>query len=210
MGRYASLVALIVLATGCQSTAAAVPTPVPSPTPHTPVASAVLQTGDVPSDLSPCPSAAPIASYASALQAVDPTLSQKVTQWWQDLQKLGAQAAAISLFAADPAACNEQLAASSNIRSAASFVAVFADEGEANRAWEAGIMGFTPPPPGEVLPGLARGAATGLGLNSWTYVQPPVQLSCWQHSVFVSLVVVANLDAATFKATTAAVDARLD
>jgi hypothetical protein len=36
-----------------------------------------------------------------------------------------------------------------------------------------------------------------------------LRLACWRKSVFVAFVVVSNLDAAAFKAATAAVDARL-
>jgi hypothetical protein len=64
--------------------------------------------------------------------------------------------------------------------------------------------------PAEIRPGVTRGTATGLGLSSWTYDRAPVQLACWHKSVFVALVVVSNLDAATFKAATTAIDARLN
>ncbi len=98
----------------------------------------------------------------------------------------------------------------SKAKSAAGFVAVFADEGQADRAWQSGVLGFVPPAPGELPPGLNRGASTGLGLSSWTYDRTPVRLACWHKSVFVALVVLTNLDAPAFKAATAAVDARLN
>jgi hypothetical protein len=96
------------------------------------------------------------------------------------------------------------------IKAAASFVAVFADEGQAERAWASGVLGFVPPAPGQAAPGLLRGTSTGLGLSAWTYDRPSVRLACWRRSVFVSLVVLTNLDPAAFKAVTAAIDARLN
>jgi hypothetical protein len=87
---------------------------------------------------------------------------------------------------------------------------VFADPGQAERAWSSAVLGFAPPAPDLLAPGLVRGAITGLGVSSWTYARPSVQMACWRHSVFVSLVVLANLDATAFKAVTAAIDARLN
>ena len=57
--------------------------------------------------------------------------------------------------------------------------------------------------------GRSQGAATGLGLSSFTYVRGSVRLACWHRSVFVALIVLSNLDPAVFPAATAAVDARL-
>jgi hypothetical protein len=210
VGRLITILTAIVLVAGCKTAATPVATPLPSPTPHTPVAAAVLQSADVPAGLNPCPGSGPIATYLSNLAAADPTLAGRMTSQWQQLRAAGALDGAISLFAADPTACTAQLAATSKIQAAASFVAVFADEGEADRAWEAGVFGFVPPPPGELSPGLVRGTATGLGLSSWTYDRAPVHIACWHKSVFVALVVISNLDANAIKAATAAVDARLN
>jgi hypothetical protein len=101
------------------------------------------------------------------------------------------------------------LGTTSDVKSVASFAAVFDDPGQADRAWGSGVFGFAPPASGQIIPGVARGTSTGLGLNSWTYDRPPLRLACWRKSVFVAFVVVSNLDAAAFKAVTAAVDARL-
>jgi hypothetical protein len=210
VGRLITIVIAIVLVAGCNSAVQPVPTPQPSPTPHTPVAAAVLQGGDVPASLNLCPGSGSIATYLTNLAAADPTLAARMTGQWQQLRAAGAVDAAISLFAADPTACTAQLAATSKIQSAASFVAAFADEGEADRAWQSGVFGFVPPPPGEVSPGLVRGTATGLGLSSWTYDRAPAHIACWHRSVFVALVVISNLDANAIKVATASVDPRLN
>ena len=157
-----------------------------------------------------CPGSGSLADYITSLQGTNPSLATTTAAEWQQLRAEGAVGAAISLFAADLATCSAELAATSKGKSVASLVAVFGDEGQADRAWESGILGFVPPAPGEQAPGLNRGTTTGLGLSAWTYDRSPVRFACWRHSVFVALVVLTNLDLATFKSMTAAVDARLN
>jgi len=210
VGRLVTLIALSTLLAACQSTATPVATPSPSPSPHTAVTATVLQPGEVPAGLTQCPGSGPIAGYLLTLQGTDPALASRMTERWQELQAKGVVDAAISLFTADPAACTAELGVTSNIKAAASFVAVFADEGQAERAWGSGVLGFVPPAPGEVAAGLVRGTGTGLGPSAWTYNRPSVRLACWRRSVFVSLVVLTNLDPTAFKSVTAAIDARLN
>ena len=209
MGRIISTLALGVLLAACQNTPPAAASS-PSPTLHNTVATAVLQPGEVPPGLSKCPGSGPIAGYLTALQATDAALATRMTDLWQQLRAKGAIDAAITLFAADPSACTAELAATSKTKSVASFVALFADEGQAERAWGSGVLGFVTPAPDQLAPGLLRGTGTGLGLSSWTYVNTQVRLACWRRSVFVALVVLTNLDAPAFKAVTAAIDARLN
>jgi hypothetical protein len=210
VGRLVTIVALSTLIVGCQNTSTPVATPSPSPSPHTAVTAAVLQPGEVPAGLTACPGSGPIASYLLNLEGTDPALAGRMAERWQQLRAKGAVDAAISLFTADPAACTSELAVTSTTKAAASFVAVFADEGQAERAWGSDILGFVPPAPGQAGSGLLRGTGTGLGLSSWTYIRPSVRLACWRRSVFVSLVVLTNIDASAFKAVTAAIDARLN
>ncbi len=191
-------------------TSAPPPSPLPSPTPHNPVASMLLEPADLPGPLSLCPGSGPIAGYIATTRSANSDLAQRLTTQWNDLKSLGATEAAINLFAADPSACSAELASVKNIQSAVSLVVAFAEQGQADRAWQAGILGFTPPVPGELPPGVARGTGTGLGASSWTYDRTPVRLACWQKNVFVALVVFTNLDATAFKAGTVAVDARLN
>ena len=210
MGRLIAILTAIVLVAGCKTAATPVPTPEPSPTPHTPVTAAVLQPGEVPANLNPCTGSGPIATYLTGLATADPALATRMTGQWQQLRAGGALDAAISLFAADPTACTAQLAATSKIQAATSFAAVFTDEGQADRAWEAGVFGFFPPPPGLLSPGLVRGTATGLGPSSWTYDHSGVHIASWHKSVFVALLVLSNLDAGAIKTASATVDARLN
>jgi hypothetical protein len=209
VGRLISILALYVVLAGCQNTPAR-PAPSPSPSPHNTAAAAVLQSGELPQGLTKCAGSGPITGYIANLQASDAALAARMTDQWQQLRARGAVDAAISLFAADPSACTAELAATTKIKSVASFVAVFADEGQAERAWGSGVLGFVTPAPDQLAPGLLRGSGTGLGPSSWAYASGQVRLACWRRSVFLSLVVLSNLDATAFKAVTAAIDARLN
>jgi len=203
-------VALVVFSVACQSESHAVFSPVPSPTPHADPTTAILQSADVPAGLNPCLGSGPVDVYLAQLAGADAVVAARASAQWQALRADGAEAGAMSVFSADPAACNAELGAAGNVKAMTSLVAVFADPGQADRAWSSGVFGFIPPPVGELVPGLTRGTTTGLGLSSFTYDRTPVQLACWHRSVFVALVVVSNLDAVTFKSATAAVDARLN
>jgi hypothetical protein len=209
--RLIAILGLSILIASCQSNApVVVASPSPSPSPHAAATDAVLQSSEAPAGLSPCLGSGPIDVYITTLANADANLAAQVANQWQQLRVAGATSGAISLFTSTPAACNPELATTSNAKAVAAFVAEFTDSGQADRAWEGGVFGFIPPAPGELPAGVTRGTATGLGLSSWTYDRPPVHLASWHKSVFVALVVVSNLDAATFKTTTAAIDARLD
>ncbi|MEO8745022.1 MAG: hypothetical protein ABI334_03895 [Candidatus Dormiibacterota bacterium] len=210
MGRFTAIVVLSVFVVACQSQAPPVASPVPSPSPHAAPTLAILQSGDVPAGLNVCLGSGPIDVHISSLAHADATLAQHEAAQWEQLRGAGATGGAISLFTANAAACNAELGATNNIKSITSVVAIFDDPGQADRAWESGVFGFTPPAVGEILPGMTRGSDTGLGISSWTYSRAPVQVASWHKSLFVALVVAGSLDAATFKAATAAVDARLN
>ena len=210
MDRLIAILALSILVAACQSSTPPVVSPPPTPTPHAAPTDAILQSADIPAGLYPCLGSGPIDVYITTLSHADATLAARVGSQWEQLRVAGATAGAISLFTSAPAACNAELATTSSAKSIAAFVAVFADSGQADRAWGSGVFGFMPPTPGELSPGVTRGTGTGLGLSSWTYDRPPVRLASWHKSVFVALVVVSNLDVATFKAATTAVDARLN
>jgi hypothetical protein len=194
----------------CENQTHPVFSPAPSPTPHTAPTAAILQSSDVPSNLPVCLGSGPIDVYIATLGASGTPLADRATGQWAQLVNQGARAGAISIYASSPTACKAELGSTTSTKSIASFVAQFGDEGEADRAWQSGVLGFAPPPVGEVAPGLTRGAATGLGLSSFTYDRPSVQLASWRRSVFVALVVSTNLDPTTFKAATAAIDPRLN
>jgi hypothetical protein len=208
--RILCIVALSAVLAGCQGSTKAAATPSPRPSAHTPVTAAVLQQSEIPAGLGLCPGAGPMAGYLTTLAKTDPDLATTITQRWQRLRSEGAIDGAISIAADGSAACTSELGVTPTFKAVATFVAVFGDEGQAERAWESGVLGFVPPASDEVAPGLVRGTSTGLGVNAWTYNRPSVELACWRRSAYVSLVVLANLDPVAFKAVTAAINARLN
>ena len=201
---------LVVGLVACQNETHAVFSPVPSPTPHTQPTAAILQSADAPAGLSVCLGSGPVDVYLSVLGETAPELATHEMAQWQSLRQLGAVSGAISVFVANASSCSAEFGAAGTVKAMASFVAQFGDEAEADRAWQAGVFGFVPPPTGQVVTGLARGTSTGLGDSSFVYDRPPVRLASWRHSVFVALVVVSNLDLNSFHAATGAVDPRLN
>jgi hypothetical protein len=203
--------ALVVLMTACQNETHPAFSPAPSPTPRTAPTAAILQDSDVPMDVAACPGSGSLDSYISNVELADLKLAAQWSAQWADLRSRGARAGAISIYAADTSiACSAELGATALVKALASVVIQFGDEGQADRAWEAGVFGFTPPAPGQLQAGMVRGNATGLGSSSFTYTRPSVRLACWRHSVYVALVAVSNSDLATFKAATASIDPRLN
>ncbi len=210
MTRFGRVLTLIVLLVACQNQTHAVLSPAPSPTPHTAPTAAILQSADVPAGLNVCLGSGPIDVYLSVLQNADPALASLLSDQWLAMVQSGASSGAISVFAANAGACKSELGATTSVKAMTSFVAEFADASQADRAWEAGVFGFAPPPPGQLSPGLTVGTSTGLGPSSFTYDRPSVRLACWRRSVYVAIVVVSNLDPITFRAATAAIDPRLN
>ncbi len=210
MGRLFAAILTALSIVACQNETHPVFSPVPSPSPHTAPTAAILQSGDVPAGLSVCIGSGPIDVYLSVLGNADPALAARQATQWSELRSAGAIQGAISVFTSSPAACNADLAATTTAKAMTSFVAEFADEGQADRAWQSGIFGFAPPALGQVSSGLTRGSSTGLGASSFVYDRPPVRLATWRKSVFVALVVVSGMDLNTFHAATGAVDPRLN
>jgi len=208
--RLATWLVVSVLLIACENQTHPVFSPAPTPTPHTAPTAAIIQSNDAPPTLAVCLGSGPIDVYIATLGASGTPLADRASSQWALLTNEGARAGAISIFASSPTACKAELGSTTNTKSIASLVAQFGDEGEADRAWQSGVFGFAPPPAGVLVPGLTRGASTGLGLSSFTYDRPSIRLASWHRSVFVALVVASNLDVTTFKAATAAIDPRLN
>jgi len=208
--RFGSRLILLALLVACQNQTHAVFSPVPSPTPHAAPTAAILQSADIPTGLNVCLGSGPMDVYLSVLQDSDPALASMQSDQWLAMLHSGATAGAISVFVANAGACKSELGATTTVKAMTSFVAEFADTSQADRAWEAGVFGFAPPPAGQLSPGLTVGTGTGLGPSSFTYDRPSVRLACWRRSVYVAMVVVSNLDLNTFRAATAAIDPRLN
>jgi hypothetical protein len=210
VSRFLAAVALSALLVACQTASKPVATVSPSPIKHPPMTDVVLQTSEIPRGLGACPGSGPMTGYLSKLRAADSGLGLAMTLRWQKLQATGALDAAITVVGDGGDVCTSELGVTTTNKSVSTFVAVFADQGQAERAWASGVLGFVPPAPDQFEPGLIRGTVTGLGVSSWTYARPSVQLACWRRSVYVVLVIVTNLQPADFKTVTAAIDARIN
>ena len=210
MVRSWAVVALVVLISACQNETHPVFSPSPIPTPRTAPSAAILQPNDVSAGLERCTLSGSLDSYISAVEASDLKLAARWGAAWAEMRSDGARGGAISIFAADTSACSAELGATTSTKAMASVVIQFGDVAQAERAWQAGVFGYTPPAAAQLQAGMVRGAATGLGPSSFTYVRPSVRLACWRHSVYVALVVVSNSDQATFQAATASIDPRLN
>jgi hypothetical protein len=194
----------------CQNESHPAFSPVPSPSPHISPAAAILQSSEVPSTLTACVgSGQTIDVYVSVVSGFDTTVGQRLTAYWNDLLSSGAQSGAISVHASSPVACSAELGAAS-VPALTSLVIRFGDSAQADRAWEAGVFGFTPPAVAQLQAGMTRGTATGLGLSSFTYTRLSVRLATWRRNFYVALVLATNLDANTFTSATALINARLN
>jgi len=194
----------------CQNESHPAFSPVPSPSPHISPAAAILQSSEVPPTLTACVgSNQSIDVYVSVMSGFDTTVGQRLSAFWSDLVANGAQSGAISVYAANPVACSAELGAAS-VPALTSVVVRFGDSGQADRAWQAGVFGFTPPAIAQLQAGMTRGTATGLGLSSFTYTRPSVRLATWRRNFYIGLVLAINLDANTFTAATALINARLN
>jgi hypothetical protein len=208
--RFWAVAALVLLLASCQNETHPVFSPSPNPSPRAAPTAAVLQPNEVPAGLTKCPASGPLDSYISAVELSDLRLAAQWGAQWAELRSRGARAGAISIYADDTSACGDELAATTSAKAIASAVIEFAEVGQAERAWQAGVFGFTPPAPAQLQAGMVRGTATGLGPSSFTYTRPSVRLACWRHSVYVALVVATNLDQGAFQAATASIDPRLN
>ena len=194
----------------CQNESHPAFSPVPSPSPHISPAAAILQSNEVPATLTACVgSNQPIDVYVSVMSGFDTSIGERLEVYWNDLVALGASSGAISVYASSSVACSAELGAAS-VPALTSVVIRFADSGQADRAWQGGVFGFTPPAPAQLQAGMTRGAGTGLGLSSFTYQRPSVRLASWRRNFYVALVIATNLDLNTFTAATALINARLN
>ena len=210
MIRLAALALAFVSLVACQNETHAVFSPGPSPTPHLPTTSAILQPGEVPSGLIACPGSGPIEVYLAVLATGDAIVGARANDQWVQLLKNGAREGAIAVYAAGGSACSADVGAVGGVKAITTFVARFSDPTAAAVAWQAGVFGFIPPAPGQLTSGVTLGASTGLGGDSFTYERPSVRLATWRHGIYVAMLVVSNLDVNAFQAAAAAVDARLN
>jgi hypothetical protein len=132
-------------------------------------------------------------------------------EWWR-LRSAGAREAAVVIYASDPSACADRLGIGPGI-TASSLVVRCGGPGSALAIYRKGLLGFVTPDDQEVVSGLAQGAATGLGHNSWllqeTVGGAPVSVALWEHDSYVALVVTVGLSPPLARTAIVAVDRRM-
>ncbi len=196
--------ALILLSlTACDVTGAAPP---PDP------AAISLQPGDLPGDFQRCPNAGEISGYLRYLAGTNAAAREELAAAWRDLQRGGASGAAVTVYAEQRVACAARLGAGVG-RSVATVVVRFPNEAAALAAYRHGMLGFSTPSEDEEVPGMARGAATGIGRNAWVLERSvggrSLIVGLWQRHLVAVLFIAVDADPLHAKQAIAAVDGRI-
>ena len=171
-----------------------------------------LQQGDLPSELARCPASGEIGGYLRSPQPSNRPAHDELQSAWQDLQRHGATQAAVTVYAAEPAACAARLGTGEGT-SVSSLVVQFRDDAAATAAYQRGVLGFTTPSEDADVPGMDRGAATGVGRNSWV-LQRSVQgrvliVGLWERNAVLVLFVAVDADPLNAKRALSDVDGRI-
>jgi len=180
--------------------------------PSIPPAQIGLQSGDLPPELTRCRASGDIDAFARSLQAGSPAAHDELVGAWKALQRGGATAAAVTVYAAQPAACTARLGSGQGT-SVTSVVVEFRDDGAAQAAYRSGMLGFTTPNEDAEVPDMTRGAATGLGRNSWVLDRSTqgraVIIGLWERSDTLVLVMAVDADPLHAKQALSSIDGRI-
>ncbi len=173
-----------------------------------------LQAGDLPQGLQRCAGSGQIDGYLRALQAHPDgrAAHDELAAAWTDLGHRGADAAAVSVFAALPVACRARLGTGDG-PSVSSLVVRFPDDAGAAAAYRRGMLGFTTPGEGQEVDDMEVGVATGVGRNAWV-LQRTVQgrafiVGCWERDRVAVLFVAVDADPLHAKQAMMAVSGRI-
>jgi hypothetical protein len=171
-----------------------------------------LQRGDLPADLRQCPDSGAIDAYLRGLERASAPAHSELAAAWRELQGHGAGAAAVAVYAAQPAACGARLGAGDG-PSASSVVVRFRDDSAAAAAYQQGVLGFTTPSEDAEVADMTRGAATGIGRNSWV-LQRSVQgraliVGLWERNTVLVLFVAVDVDPLHAKQALSTMDGRI-
>lgn len=180
--------------------------------PSIPPAQIGLQRGDVPAGLVRCPSSGDIGTYLHTPKPNHEPAHDEVLAAWQDLQHHGATKAALTVYAAEQPACAARLGAGDGAN-VSSLVVVFRDDSSAAAAYRRGVLGFPTPSDDAEVDGMDRGAATGIGQNSWVLQRTVdgrnVIVGLWERNAVLVLFVAVDEDPLNAKRALSAVDGRI-
>ena len=171
-----------------------------------------LQPGDLPADFQPCPASGNIMRYLQFLGRTSTAGREELASGWRDLQLNGASGAAVTVLTQQQAACGVRLGTGGG-PSVATVVVRFRDESAAAAAYQRGMWGFATPSEDEEVPGMVRGAATGVGRNAWVLERSvsgrSLLVGLWQRHLIAVLFVAIDSDPLHTKQAIAAVDRRI-
>lgn len=171
-----------------------------------------LQQSDLPVGLQRCSASGEIGDFVRSLQRDNPAAHDELATAWRDLQHRGADAAAVSVFVAQPATCSARLGAGQGTN-VATVVVRFTSDGAAAAAYRSGVLGFTTPNENAEVPNMVRGAATGVGRNAWiierTVQGRSVIVGLWERHAILVVFVAVDADPLHAKQALSLVDGRI-
>ena len=171
-----------------------------------------LQQGDLPGALVRCPTSGDIGAYLHTLQPNHQPAHDELLSAWQDLQRHGAAAAAVTVYAARQPACTARLGAGDGAN-VSSVVVEFHADAAAAAAYQRGVLGFSTPSEGAEVPGMDRGAATGIGRNAWVLRRSvdgrDLIVGLWERHAVLVLFLAVDSDPLNTRRAISAVDSRI-
>jgi len=170
-----------------------------------------LQQGDLPATLLRCPTSGDVGAYLRSPKPNQPAHDELLAAW-QDLQHHGASQAAVTIYAAQQAACAARLGTGEGTN-VSSLVVEFHTDSAAAAAYQRGVLGFTTPNEDAEITGMDRGAATGIGRNSWVLERSVdgrnLIVGLWERDAVLVLFLAVDADPLNAKRALAAVDGRI-
>lgn len=175
-------------------------------------ASGAIRRSDVPAGWNRCAWSGSISRYLPLAQKVDGGSADSVQRSWTAQQKIGATGSQMTSYVADRSDCSKGIGRSAGA-SALTWTIAFASVDDAQRGYQAGVLGFPTPDPSRIQPGLEVGNSTGLGIDSWTLTQtspqPQLYLAWWRHRLLINFLVVTELAPADANPVALRVDAHM-
>jgi hypothetical protein len=166
-----------------------------------------VQPGDLPAGMQRCDMSGDINAYLASIKTKDPTTYKSINTEWLDAQTKGATAAQILFYTDSAANCASVESKGSDITAASykvvvNFVVQFKDAATAATGYTTGkIFGIDQSTLSADGAPVKQGNATGLGPNSIvlsaTIANQSFYIGAWQNKVFMVILGLINLDAAT-------------
>jgi hypothetical protein len=184
-------------------------------------ATIAVQPGDLPSEMNikKCDLSGDIDSYLNKARAKDPNAANTTAKEWEAAKKQGATAAYAAFYADSTAHCATVAANSTEISSATyklvvNFVIQFKDEASASKGYTSeSIFGFSTSSLKSGGAPVVEGTKTGLTPNSIVLnvavSNQSFYIAVWQNKVFMVILAILNIDAATCKKVALAENSRI-